>query len=465
MVGFIVYDLIFLALFTLFVIIFLYTRKHNLQRQGILYLYRTQLGVRFIDKFAKRFKNILKPLQYVILVSGYSLMVGILWLLGRTVYLYLTTPIANVIRAPPIAPLIPYFPKIFGLESFFPPLYFAYFIIALAVVAISHEFAHGVYFRFHKLRIVSTGFAFLGPILGAFVEQDEKEFEKAKKFPQLVILAAGTFANVLMTLIFGIILWLFFVNSFVASGIMFNTYAISEVGVNELNVLELADFDENLIEVELNGYKYFAGAESLNNAKENGIDKIFVYDDSPALRNQIKGAITEINGEKIDSYEKLANVIDSYNPGDEVNIKTVTLEPGRGTIDESFEYDIEFSERDGKAFLGVGFSPLNTNGFIGWFYENVIAKIKNPFVYYESDLGDLGWFIYYLLWWIVVIDILVALFNMLPLGILDGGRYFYLTIWSLTGSEKIGKKAFKFVTWAILGVVILLMLRWVLIFF
>src|SRR3989338_2684361 len=113
MVGFIVYDLIFLALFTLFVIIFLYTRKHNLQRQGILYLYRTQLGVRFIDKFAKRFKNILKPLQYVILVSGYSLMVGILWLLGRTVYLYLTTPIANVIRAPPIAPLIPYFPKNF----------------------------------------------------------------------------------------------------------------------------------------------------------------------------------------------------------------------------------------------------------------------------------------------------------------------------------------------------------------
>ena len=40
--------------------------------------------------------------------------------------------------------LIPYFPKIFGLESFLPPLYFTYFIVALAgglvsVAIIKHE--------------------------------------------------------------------------------------------------------------------------------------------------------------------------------------------------------------------------------------------------------------------------------------------------------------------------------------
>ena len=39
----------------------------------------------------------------------------------------------------------------------------------------------------------------------------------------------------------------------------------------------------------------------------------------------------------------------------------------------------------------------------------------------------------------MIINLLVALFNMLPLGFLDGGRFFYLTFLGLTGSEKVAK--------------------------
>ncbi|MBU0977578.1 MAG: site-2 protease family protein, partial [Nanoarchaeota archaeon] len=193
MVSFMTYDLIFLAVFIVFVIIFLSTRKKNLERQGILYLYKTKWGINVIDKIAKKCRVILKPLQYVIMFSGYALMVGILWLLSRSTYLYLTTSIAQLIRAPPVFPVIPYFPQIFGLESLFPPLYFTYFIIALGVIAVFHEAAHGIYARFYNLKVTSTGFAFLGPVLGAFVEPDEKQMNKAPRFNQMVILAAGTF--------------------------------------------------------------------------------------------------------------------------------------------------------------------------------------------------------------------------------------------------------------------------------
>ena len=64
------------------------------------------------------------------------------------------------------------------------------------------------------------------------------------------------------------------------------------------------------------------------------------------------------------------------------------------------------------------------------------------------------------LWWIALINLLVALFNMLPLGILDGGRFFYLTILAITKSEKISKRFFSAITYIILLLLALVMLIW-----
>ncbi|MBI5804241.1 site-2 protease family protein [Candidatus Pacearchaeota archaeon] len=459
------YDLIFLGLFLIFVIVFLSTRKKNLHRQGILYLYKTQFGVKFIDKFAKRFEKILMPARYVVIGCGYLLTIVIVWLIVQSTYLYLKFPIADTIKAPPIAPLIPYFPKLFGLESFFPPLYFTYFIIALAIVAISHEASHGIFARLEKFRIKSTGFAFLGPILGAFVEPDEKEMAKAKKFPQLSVLAAGTFANVVMTIIFYVLLAIFFTSIFSPAGAKFNSYSFSEVNVADLNVVGNSSIGESFVEVEANGVNYLAVAGSLESAMKNSQEKIIVFDDTPAIKNQIQGAIIEIDGKPVKNIEGLSSVLASYSPGDEIVVRTAILEEGKGTIAETKSYEVRLGEKEGKAFLGVAFLGNSRGGIIGFVYENTFAKVKEPTTHYTSSLGDFGWFVYYLLWWIVVINILVALFNMLPLGILDGGRFFYLTIWGITGSEKVGKKTFKVVTWLILLMFLAMMIRWVMAFF
>ena len=211
MVSFIVYDLVFLVLFTIVVIFLLHKDKKNLKRHGWIFLYHSKFGLKFIDWIAKKFEKILKPLQYVVVASGYILMVFMVWLLSLSVWRYITLPIPDLLKnVPPIAPLIPYFPRLFGLESIFPPLFFTYFLIALAIVAVSHELSHGIFARLNKIKVKTTGLAFFGPFFGAFVEPDEKQMAKKNKFPQLSILAAGTFANVIMTIIFLFVLWGFF---------------------------------------------------------------------------------------------------------------------------------------------------------------------------------------------------------------------------------------------------------------
>ena len=452
-------------MFVVFVILFLYSRRENLKRQGILYLYKTKFGIQFIDRFTTRFEKVLRPLQYVVIGSGIILMISIVWLIGRTTYIYMVSPIAEYIRAPPIAPLIPYFPKLFGLESFFPPLYFTYFILAIAVVALSHEFSHGIFARLHRFKIHSTGLAFLGPILGAFVEPDEKQMAKAKKFPQMAVLAAGTFANMLMVLIFGLVLWLFFTGLFVPAGIKFNSYAVTEIPLASIEMNENTTVADRFVLVSVDNKNFFVEREALQKARENNIRSLLAYDDSPAFRNQLRGAITSIDGTTITSIEQLREILASHKPGDTLRVESAILELGHDKIKEQRSYSLTLAEREGRAFLGIGFIPIQARGIIGFFYAKVIVPIRNPYVYYKSVIGDIGLFVYYLLWWIVVINLLVALFNMLPVSVLDGGRFFYLTVWGITGSEKIGRGAYKFTTASILAIVLLLMVRWVIALF
>ena len=452
MVSFVIYDLIFLALFTLGVALFLYIKRKNLQRQGIMYLYRTRIGIKIIDWTAKKFSKILKPVQYLVIVSGYTLMALMIWFLVKFSWFYLTSPTAaRALRVPVLLPLVPYIDKII---PFLPPFYFTYWIIIIALIAIPHEFAHGIFARLNKIKVHSTGFGFLGPFLAAFVEPDEKDMSQLKKFTQLVILAAGTFANILVTIFFGILLWLFFISSFTAAGVNFNTYSSSLVNVSDLSIIGDPSEDINFVEIQVNGVSYFAAPEILQHAQDNNIEQIIVFDDAPAFNVRLSGSISEINGEKITSFDELGNILQQYNPGDEIEIKTIQ-------DNEVKEFDITLAEREGKAFLGVGiFPPRSSSGLLGKFY-GWITSIKDPTVYYESSIGDMGIFIYDLLWWSILISLSVALVNMIPVGIFDGGRFFFLTVWGLTGSEKAGKKAFVISTWLILLLVAALMLKWV----
>ncbi len=464
--SFIVYDLAFMIVFAVATFLLLYKHKKNLKRQGWIFLYHSSFGLKFIDWTAKKFEKILKPLQYIVIASGYILMGLIVWIMGLSVWKYVTTAIPEQLQnVPPIAPLIPYFPKLFGLESLFPPLYFTYFLIALAIVAISHEFSHGIFARLNGIKIKTTGLAFFGPFFGAFVEPDEKQMYNKKKFPQLVILAAGTFANVVMTVIFLGALALFFSLSFAPAGVNFNAYpsgaisVASVISINGVNISGLNNVDgilkDGLNEVKTQGGMYLAPKDILVIASETNAEKIGVFQDAPAIRAGLTGPIVSVNGVKITSQPQISEELGKYSPGDEVVIKSLD-ENG-----DEISYNIELADNDGRAYLGIAFNNYQRSGVSGILF-GAIYKIRDPLVYYQPSWdGEFVQFIYDLLWWIVVINILVALFNMLPVSILDGGRFFYLTIWGITGRESWGKKAYKFTTWLILAALVLMMVRWV----
>jgi len=52
--NFIWYDLGLLALFIISVSLFLYSRRKNIQKEGLLLLYKTPWGIKFINKIGKK---------------------------------------------------------------------------------------------------------------------------------------------------------------------------------------------------------------------------------------------------------------------------------------------------------------------------------------------------------------------------------------------------------------------------
>ena len=459
--SFVIYDLTFLVLFTLAVVLFLYRKRDNLKRQGVMYLYRTRVGLKIIDWTSTKFGKILKPLQYVVITSGYLLMVVMIWMLVKFTYIYSRFDVVKQLKIPPVLPLFPYATDLFKVD-FLPPFYFTYWILIIAIIAVSHEFAHGIFARLNNIKVHSTGFGFLGPFLAAFVEPDEKQMQKASKFKQLSILAAGTFANVIMTILFGIIMTLFFVASFSPAGVNFNAYpqAIVDVGmiasvggfaVTNLSAIHLEG--TNLTTITANNTTYLIPENNLKQAIDLHVAQVVVFENAPAVESGLKGPIMEIDGVPVMSLDELKNEINSHAPGEEITIKAFE--------DKQIKtYDLKLGDKEGKPYLGVGFRDASPSGISGVIYS-AISKIKDPTVYYAPNWNsDFALFIYNFLWWTVMINISVALVNMLPVGIFDGGRFFYLTIWGITGKEKLARKSFSVATYLILAIVVWLMVRW-----
>ena len=457
------YDIGLLVLFALFVFIFLYRKRANLKKEGLLFLYRTKWGMKFIDYVGKKYTKTLNIVSYISITFGYFLMIGMLYLFGKIVYLYIAYPaIVREVKVPPIMPLVPYLPQAFKL-SFLPPFFFIYWIVILAIIAIAHEFAHGIFMRKYNIQIKSTGFGFfpffLPVFLAAFVEQDEKSMNKATGFQQKAVLSAGTFANLLTAILFFIIMILFFSFSFSASGVVFDNYAYNVVpiaGITMINGINVSSPNYNQI-AELSKNNSFNEIK-INNEKFIGImgfskDKkaIALYYDAPAINSGLKGAILEINETKITSLEILENKINSASQGDKINIKT-----SKGNYEIELGKNPENSE---KAWIGIMFENRESKGALGKVIYSV-SSFKKPYIYYESKF-EAGEFIYNFLWWLVLISFSVALVNMIPAGIFDGGRFFYLTILGLTKNEKRAKQWFKGMTSVLLFFLFVLMAFWI----
>jgi len=250
----------FILLFYSLVVFLVYINRKKFDFQGkFIALYRTKIGLNIMNSTALKARRILRYVGYLGIFFGFAGM-----LLTFILILVLTyNLIMNVPGSGGASPVIPGLP-IAGTGMVF-PLITGW--IALFIIMFAHELAHEIIASVHNVRIKSSGIAFFGPIMGAFVEPDEKQLTKEKDSVQHSVFAAGSFSNLLLVVVINIIVLLIFaplVSTLVSStgvivspqpglpadkaGIANNTIIIK---VNNADITDTSDFQEMLKDIKV----------------------------------------------------------------------------------------------------------------------------------------------------------------------------------------------------------------------
>jgi membrane-associated protease RseP (regulator of RpoE activity) len=460
------FDIIFLVVFSLAVSLFLYTHKKNLKKDGIMYLYRTSVGLKLIDSLGKKYPKTLKVLSYVSVFCGYLLVIASFYVVFNIISAFTNAEFVKAIKVPPIMPLIPYLPELFKIDVL-PPFYFTYWILAIATIALFHEGFHGIFARFYGVKIKSTGFGFLGPFLAFFVEQDDKQMTKKKIFPQLTILSSGVFANLILTFVFFFLLIGFASTCYEPAGYKFQDYSFNVLQISNLTDGNLTMLSQvkvngnNFTKIRLNNENYLIDSEIYMN-RTNLAPKLLLvaYYDLPAINAKLEGVIVKANSEEIKSSSDMSLVLSTMRPGDKIKITTFNV---LNQTEVMKEYNLTLGtdyDNSSKPALGVASLQLKVSGLKGLIYK-LIYMFKDASTYYAPKFNPaFALFIYNLIWWLALINLSVAVCNMLPMGIFDGGRFFYLSVLAVTKSKKIAEKSFTFMTWLILGLLAITMVLW-----
>lgn len=365
-------DLISIILFYALIFLFFVTHRKDFEVQGKIFaIYRTKIGLKLMNSISKFKPKFLRVIGYVSIITGFVGMIVIFYYLLKGAINMIIKPSAM----PAVAPVLPGV-HIPGL----PTLSFWHWIIAIFVVAIVHEFSHGIFARLYNVQIKSSGFAFLGPLLGAFVEPDEKALEKKSSKIQLSAFSAGPFANVVL----GLLLLLTF--TFVFSPI--ENYVFENDGVIVNKVAENYPAEKA-------GMKAPFIMQKINN---------YTVKDAPSFLDSVK----------------------DIKPGQKLSIET-----DKGIFNVVTTKD-----------------PENvTRGFIGISDFALDRKIKDAVKEKYGDISKIVKWFSLLIFWLVVINLGVGLFNLLPLGPLDGGRMFQVFSNILFKNKNKAKRFFAYTTW------------------
>ena len=241
-----------------------------------------------------------------------------------------------------------------------------YFLLSIPIVLVVHEGAHGIVATLEKIKIKNGGFAIFIALFAGFVEPDEEDFDKAKKISRLRVIGAGATSNVIFAFALGAILLTNPMFAMILPEPFLGWFYESPEGVLVLSVIE------------------DGGAEQAG-IKENDI-------------------ISKINDVRIVSpidFQKI-NLI----PGEVVNVTVL---------------------RDGQEIVfPVTIMPAPDDperGLVGIMRDNNLS-FKPIYNYIEWNNPQFSMF----LLWLWMISFFIGIINMLPLPILDGGKFIHTII-------------------------------------
>ena len=247
-----------------------------------------------------------------------------------------------------------------------------YFLLSIPIVLVIHEGAHGIVAALERIKIKTGGFAVFIALFAGFVEPDEDEFKKAKRVSKLRVIGAGATSNVIFAFALGAIL---LTNPFFALVMpepLLGWFYELPEGVLVLSIIE------------------GSGAESVG--------------------MQTGDIITSINDKGILS-----------------PVDFPQLAPGQNAQVEIL--------RDGQQILfDVPITPSPDDperGLIGIMRDNSLA--------YTPVMNFIEWndpAVSMFLLWLWMISFFIGIINMLPLPILDGGKFIHSIL-----EEKISERA------------------------
>ena len=264
-----------------------------------------------------------------------------------------------------------------------------YFLLSIPIVLVMHEGAHGIVATLEKIKIKTGGFAIFIALFAGFVEPDEEEFDKAKKISKLRVIGAGATSNVLFAFVLGAILLTNPLFALILPEPFLEWFYDAPDGVGIISIIE------------------GSGAEKAGLQKNDvitGIDDIAI--------------ITPVDFQKAD-----------LKPGETV---TVTV------------------QRDGQLLqLPVEIMPSPDDpdkGLVGIMRDSAFYKPVYNFIEWDPQVSMF-------LLWLWMISFFIGIINMLPLPILDGGKFIYTIIEKKASEKKITAIMFSIygITFVIFG--------------
>lgn len=337
-------------------------------------------------------------------------------------YNILTIPTAE----PGVGPAIP------GLVSWMP---LVEGIIAIIVIAVVHELAHGVLCMIERLKLKSSGVLLFGFLpIGAFVEPDEKALSRAKPEVKRRILIAGSTSNIIFFLVF------LFLSALVSFLIPFSTngVVVSNVSPHLLASGGLVVGDK-ILEVDGIPVKTTFDLDSVFSGK--GAEHLVLT--QSGLK---KSFFTQVSGQRIPSSSTAYGIIE---PGEvilEVDGKRVySISQLQEVLSGKKEGDVVFlkTEKGEKSVV------LGKNGKMGaTFSQSPAVFVKNDSIYFLFlNITDFVLFLLTTFRLIFFLSLTIAVVNVLPLFITDGHR--------LIAEElmlRFGKKNAKMVSRIVVGI-------------
>jgi len=264
-----------------------------------------------------------------------------------------------------------------------------YFLLSIPIVLVIHEGAHGIVATLEKIKIKTGGFAIFIALFAGFVEPDEKEFDDARKISKLRVIGAGATSNVIFAFALGAILLTNPLFALILPEPFLEWFYDAPDGVGIISIIE------------------GSGAEKAGLQKNDvitGIDDIAI--------------ITPVDFQKAD-----------LKPGD---IVTVTV------------------QRDGQLLqLPVEIMPSPDDpdkGLVGIMRDSAFYKPVYNFIEWDPQVSMF-------LLWLWMISFFIGIINMLPLPILDGGKFIYTIIEKKASERKVNAIMFSIygITFAIFG--------------